>query len=387
MNTRGRRKQTGTTRVPADLNSEPAPNAAKVAEPVAKKQTRPRTKVPTMKKSKVVVTPVKKRVLTKKKITTRVPKTRTALVSEDESEGSQVSENPELSVVVTDSDGEPQDKIEKLRKQLADLEANQGSRNPLKSKQVRNVPERGTLRVPGSPEKRGNPAEGRSLGTFNGRTDLDTFLVRFETCSKHFGWSRSEKVFHLMNALTDSAEPIVKEVGSEGTLELILELLQGRFGNKLRLEKFHADLRNRKRGRNEPLQELYLDICRLRALATGESSEERFPEKYFMNIFVDALNDREFRRAVLVQNPGTMEEAYRVATHLEAIDAYNTPIPDTSHVKPRIRQLDREIECSRGSKQNAEPNEVMAKRLEELENEVQNLRTDAQRQASWFPNK
>ena len=109
-----------------------------------------------------------------------------------------------------------------------------------------------------------------------------------------------------------------------------------RFGNQLRLEKFHADLRNRMRGRNEPLQELYLDLCRLRALASGESSDEKFPEKYFRNIFVDALNDREFRRAVLVQNPGTMEEAYRVATQLEAIDAsYNTPVPGSSHVQTK----------------------------------------------------
>ena len=80
--------------------------------------------------------------------------------------------------------------------------------------------------------------EGRSLETFNGRTDLDTFLVRFESCCRHFDWSESEKTFHLMNALTDSAELIVKEVGPAGTLEHILELLQFRFGNKLRMDTF-----------------------------------------------------------------------------------------------------------------------------------------------------
>jgi len=109
--------------------------------------------------------------------------------------------------------------------------------------------------------------------------------------------------------------------GSAGTLERILELLHDRFGNKSRHEKFHADLQNRRRGRNESLQDLYLDLCRLRALASSDDSEEKFPEKYFRNVFVDALNDRELRRDVLVQNPGTMEEAYRVATQLEAIDA------------------------------------------------------------------
>ena len=271
---------------------------------------------------------------------------------------------------------------------MADLEVNQESRNPLKSKRSCTVPEIKTFRDPSPPEKRGNPAEGRSLGTFNGQTDLDFFLVRFETCSKDFGWSKSEKVFHLMNTLTDSAEPIVKEVGSDGTLEFILELLQSRFGNKLRVEKFPTVLRNRKRGCNESLQELFLNLCRLWFLASGEGSEEKFPEKYFRNIFVDALNDREFRRSVLVQNPGTMEEAYRVATQLEAIDVYyNTPVADSSHVKPRVRQLDREDEYSQSSNQSTEPNVEMARRLEELKNEVQNLRADAQRQASYFPNK
>jgi hypothetical protein len=44
-----------------------------------------------------------------------------------------------------------------------------------------------------------------------------------------------------------------------------------------------------------------------------------------MNIFVDALNDRNLRREVLMRSPGTMEAAYNIATHLEAIDAGGTP--------------------------------------------------------------
>ena len=124
-----------------------------------------------------------------------------------------------------------------------------------------------------------------------------------------------------MNAFTESAEPILKEVGPAGTLERILELLQNRFGTKANFEKVHADLQNPRRGRSESLQDLYLNLCRLRALASSSASDEKFLGKYFRNIFVDALNDREFRRDVLVQNPGTMEEAYRVAVQLEAIDA------------------------------------------------------------------
>ena len=141
------------------------------------------------------------------------------------------------------------------------------------------------------------------LGTFNGRTDLDTFMVRFRTCSRNFNWSENEKVFYMMNALTGSAEAIVKEVGSEGTLEEIMKLLQSRFGNRYKQEKFRNELKNRRRGPDESLQDFYLDLCRLRAYAYDNDSEEKFPEVFFRNMFVDALGDRELRRAILMQEP------------------------------------------------------------------------------------
>ena len=278
-----------------------------------------KAKVPTARKIKTVVIPAKKRAPPSRK-PTRVPKMDALVESDEESDKSQILEDPESLAVESEEDS--QLKLEQLRKQLAELEANRESRNLLKRNQSRVEPDLGIRQELSPPDRRGNPAEGQSLGTFDGKTDLDTFLVRFETCSRHFGWSKSEQVFHLMNALTESAEPIMKEVGPTGTQELIIEMLQNRFGNRLRRETFHADLRNRKCGRGESLQDLYLDLCRLRALASGEGSDDKFPEKYFRNICVDALNDRDFRRAVLAQNPGTMEEAYRVATQLEAIDAY-----------------------------------------------------------------
>ena len=207
----------------------------------------------------------------------------------------------ELSAV--ESEDETQLKIDQLRKQIAKLEARQESR---RQKPPQLASGDGSHREPNSLNKRADPTEGRSRGTFNGRTDLDTFLVWFEKCSRHFGWTENERALNLMNALTDSAEPIIQEVGHAGTQERILELLQDRFGNKSSFDKFHADLQNRRRGRDESLQDLYLDLCRLRALVSSDASDEQFPQKYFRNVFVDALNDREFRRDVLVRNPCTM---------------------------------------------------------------------------------
>ena len=225
--------------------------------------------------------------------------------------------------------------------------------------------------------------EGRSLETYNGRTDLDTFLIRFQSCCRHFGWSESDKIFHLMNALTESAEPIVKEVGPAGTLENILGLLQIRFGNQLRLDNFHAELKRKKRNPEESLQDLYLDLCRLRTLASGENPDERYPEIYFRNIFVDALGDRELRRAVLIQNPGTMEAAYHVAIRLEQIYAYETPLRDQSCRKQTVRRLDPESPMPMIGRNTDD----LARRIEELEGALQSMQmmTGTPMQASYLP--
>ena len=178
-------------------------------------------------------------------------------------------------------------------------------------------------------------------------------------------------MFHLINALTGSAEPIVKEVGPAGTLEHVLELLQSRFGTKLHIDKFHADLRRQKRDSDETLQELYLDLCRLGVLSSGESSDEKFPEIYFRNIFVDALNDRELRRAVLIQNPSTMEAAYNVATRLELIYAYETPLRDQN--RQSVRQIDLENKNLESSKHSTELINDVARRIEKLEGTLQSM--------------
>ena len=354
----------GTFEVPTNQNVGPTSDVATMVEPVGLRKRSPVTR-----QSKLTMSPVKKLIVSKKNPTTRVP--RTAIMSDDESDGSQICEDRE-------SDNESQVEIERLKKQLAKLKADQASRQ-----QSRLKSDDGSPREPIAKGRRADLAEGRSLGTYNGRTDLDTFLVRFETCSRHFGWSESDKIFHLMNALTEFAEPIVKEVGPAGTLENILGLLQIRFGNKLRLDNFHAELKRRKRDPEESLQDFYLDLCRLRTLASGENPDERYPEVYFRNIFVDALGDRELRRAVLIQNPGTMEAAYHVAIRLEQFYAYETPLRDRSCRKQTVRRLDPESPMPMTGRNTDD----LARRIEELEGALQSMQmmTGTPMQASYLP--
>ena len=136
------------------------------------------------------MTPVKRRVPVKKRPVVRGPKRKTAQVLDEESVSPPDLED--LDLQVEESDEESQLEIERLRKQLTELKNDQRSCNPLREKGSELGPLRETHQMSSPPDKICNPAEGRTLRTFNGKTDLDTFLVRFKTCSRLFGWSKSE---------------------------------------------------------------------------------------------------------------------------------------------------------------------------------------------------
>ena len=68
-----------------------------------------------------------------------------------------------------------------------------------------------------------------NLGTYNGKSDLETFLCRFHNCVDYFGWNEKDKLFQLKNALGDAAEYVVAEIGLSATLDEIIRLLKLRF--------------------------------------------------------------------------------------------------------------------------------------------------------------
>ena len=187
MNTRGSRKQVVRSRDPADPSESAGGTGPSVGEPVPSTAGTSRAKAPRPKKMvNSTITPKKKAAPSNPR--KRATKSRAKIVADVDPVDSEWSD-VELESIV-----DPDVELERLRKRMAEVEAMKQSRNPLKAKQSQlEIRSQGSRDV-SPPERRGNPAEGRSLGTFNGKTDLDTFLVRLETCSAHFGWSRSEKV-------------------------------------------------------------------------------------------------------------------------------------------------------------------------------------------------
>ena len=347
MNTRSRTKQTAATRVPSPAAMSTGDAVSEVVDPVFPVRRTTRSSYKTG--AKIVPEQKLKKVPANPKVKKKVPVIEQPVTTDDEryedAEDPDVDSDPEIESedITPKSDDEFQLEMDKLKQQMTELETLRVNQQSRKRTEVPREFAPGSNQEPSLSMKPMNPAEGETMGTFDGRTDLDAFLVRFRACSRIFKWSETEKVFYLINALTKRAEPIVKEVGSDGTLEDIMKLLQSRFGNRCKQEKFRNELKNRRRGPDESLQDFYLDICRLRTNAYDNDPNEKFPEIFFRNIFVGALGDRELRRAILIQEPATMEAAYNVAMKLEAIDACQTPFRDGTRDKQKVRKLDQEF--------------------------------------------
>ena len=128
---------------------------------------------------------------------------------------------------------------------------------------------------------------------------------------------------------------------------------------------------------------LYQDLCCLKVLAFGPSQESDFSRLYLRDVFLDALNDRELRKLVLIQEPCTMEEALRLACRLEAIDASDSTEGDRdSTSKRRVHKMDDGIIDHAVEK----GDDVGVKRqLAEMRKALQNVRQELSKQNAPLP--
>jgi len=221
-------------------------------------------------------------------------------------------------------------------------------------------------------DKQGGPAEKSrptlptlKLGSFDGSTCLATFLAKFTNCSEYYQWSDRDQ-------LEGRAGQVLWELGSNTTVSQLTQLLKNRFGTQDQTERYRLELKARKRRKNESLQSLYNDICRLMVLAyPGESGT--LCSLTARDAFLEAL-DAQLRLKILERDtePATLEDALRVATRLEAVrrtadDEY------VDEVKKRERNI-------RGATQAPEARDAQAERkMADLETAVDKYRKELDR--------
>ncbi len=178
------------------------------------------------------------------------------------------------------------------------------------------------------------------FGIYKGDTSLETFLAKFENCSRYMSWSERDRFFHLSNALDGAAGQVLWDATACSSVEALVKLLRCRFGNQNQTERFRAELKARRRRPGETLQKLYQEICKLMALAyPGQSNE--MSDVIAKDAFVDALDDSKLRREILIQQPQDIDAALAVASRLEAYDKSSDERLDmeTGYARGRNKQV------------------------------------------------
>jgi hypothetical protein len=107
-------------------------------------------------------------------------------------------------------------------------------------------------------------------------------------------------------------------------------ILQQLFGSQGHAEKYRTELRNRKRKPNESLKTLCLDIRRLNSWAYASAFRET-TDILARDNFIESLSADKLAIKIREHNPATLNEAYRLAVHLEAVRNGST---DTAADKP-----------------------------------------------------
>ena len=190
----------------------------------------------------------------------------------------------------------------------------------------------GTGNLPATESAQHHPSHVRylphvTLGTYRGDSCLETFLSKFENISSYLCWNESDRLFHLRASLEGAAGQILWDAGVQTSASDVIRLLRARFGNENQAERFRAELRARRRRKDESLQSLYNDVCRLLALAYPGPTN---PTTVLVgrDMFLDALHDQSLRVRILEREPKTLEEALNLACRLEAYD--RTAVPDSN---------------------------------------------------------
>ena len=155
--------------------------------------------------------------------------------------------------------------------------------------------------------------------TYDGRTNLDEFLIKFKTVADYNRWSSTDKAAHLKVALTGVAAQMLWDTVSTDdlTFEQIESKLIDRFGSAGQREFYATQLRARRRRPNENLHDLYSDVKRLMALAYARNVNSEMGGFIARDHFVTALNDPQLEMKVREKEPIDLEQALKAALRAE----------------------------------------------------------------------
>ena len=169
------------------------------------------------------------------------------------------------------------------------------------------------------------------------------YKEHFESCKLVNGWDDEEASVFLAASLQGPALKVLIHHGSgekkRHTYSELLKLLDGRFGPGERAENFLLELRNRRQGPKETIQELGQAVRELAAFSYPEFTETA-RDRLARGHFSDAIASQSIREGVFRANPSTLDEAIRAALATENFEKIEAQRSGTKFGLGRCRMLD-----------------------------------------------
>ena len=178
------------------------------------------------------------------------------------------------------------------------------------------------------------------LEKFDGTSSIDSFLAKFEICSRHNEWTEKDRMAHLQCAMVNNAAQILWDMGSEGVAKSsdFIAQLRARYGSANQTTLYRTQLKYRRRNRGESLAALVNDIRRMVVLAyPGPTSPMK--EAVACDAFLEALGDAEMALKIREREPTTLEDAFQYALRLEAYSGSVAVKPADGDRRGLVRML------------------------------------------------
>ena len=195
---------------------------------------------------------------------------------------------------------------------------------------------------------------------FDGRTPVLDYLSHFEACCEVNRWSKEEATQYLAASLRGSAVKLLtQQTGRRLTYDELVDRLKRRYGPGGKADVFLAELRQRRRGPKETIQELGQTIRDLTVLAYPDFDEDG-QDRLARGHFLDAIMDARIREGLFRAQPRTLDEAIEAARNVEAfikMEGGRRENRPTGYTRAAVEERPR-------------PNDPTYRRLEEAVNEL-----------------
>lgn len=158
------------------------------------------------------------------------------------------------------------------------------------------------------------------LSHYEGKISWEEYQVHLDVTSQANQWTLQTKRERLANSLRGPALSVLADLREDERMNyfFLTSALAEQFGRARLQPNYCLQLKTRKQKPQESLSDLANDIEKLvRGAYSDESREHR--GKKGVEVFIDALSNRELAKLITLSKPATIQNAVDTALQLEAI--------------------------------------------------------------------